>query len=33
VYEDHIIAVVVPVYNEETLIARVIETMPDYAVS
>jgi glycosyltransferase involved in cell wall biosynthesis len=29
-YRDHAIAVVVPAYNEETLISRVIETMPDY---
>jgi glycosyltransferase involved in cell wall biosynthesis len=29
-YQDHTIAVVVPAYNEETLISRVIETMPDY---
>ena len=32
-YQNHTIAVVVPAYNEETLIARVIETMPEYAVS
>jgi len=30
VYKDHKIAVVVPAYNEEKLIGRVIETMPDY---
>jgi hypothetical protein len=29
-YQNHTIAVVVPAYNEETLIARVIETMPEY---
>lgn len=29
-YKDHKIAVVVPAYNEEKLIGRVIETMPDY---
>lgn len=29
-YKDHSIAVVVPAYNEETLIGRVIETMPDF---
>lgn len=29
-YQDHTIAVVVPAYNEEKLIGRVIETMPDY---
>jgi glycosyltransferase involved in cell wall biosynthesis len=29
-YRSHTIAVVVPAYNEETLIGRVIETMPDY---
>ena len=29
-YRNHSIAVVVPAYNEEVLIARVIETMPDY---
>ncbi len=29
-YRDHTIAVVVPAYNEEQLIKRVIETMPDY---
>ena len=29
-YQDHTIAVVAPVYNEEKLIGRVIETMPDY---
>jgi glycosyltransferase involved in cell wall biosynthesis len=29
-YRDHTVAVVVPAYNEETLIVRVIETMPDY---
>jgi len=29
-YRDHTIAVVVPAYNEETLIGRGIETMPDY---
>ncbi len=29
-YQDHTIAVVVPAYNEERLIGRVIETMPDY---
>jgi glycosyltransferase involved in cell wall biosynthesis len=28
-YRDHSVAVVVPAYNEETQIARVIETMPD----
>ena len=32
-YRDHTIAVVVPAYNEEPLISRVIETMPEYAVS
>jgi len=32
-YKDHTIAVVVPAYNEENLIGRVIGTMPDYAVS
>jgi glycosyltransferase involved in cell wall biosynthesis len=30
VYENHRIAAVVPAYNEEKLIATVIETMPDY---
>jgi len=30
VYRDCTIAVVVPAYNEETLIGRVIETMPDW---
>ena len=30
VYRNHTIAVVVPAYNEETLIGRVIETMPDW---
>ncbi len=30
VYRNHTIAAVVPAYNEETLISRVIETMPDY---
>jgi len=30
VYEDRRIAVVVPAYNEETQIGKVIETMPDY---
>jgi len=30
VYRDHTIAVVVPAYNEEALIGRVIETMPDF---
>lgn len=29
-YRDRLIGVVVPAYNEELLIARVIETMPDY---
>jgi len=29
-YRDHTIAVVVPAYNEETLIGRVIETMPEW---
>ncbi|MBN1582038.1 MAG: glycosyltransferase family 2 protein, partial [Anaerolineae bacterium] len=29
-YQNHQVAVVVPAYNEEVLIARVIETMPDY---
>jgi glycosyltransferase involved in cell wall biosynthesis len=29
-YRDHTVAVVVPAYNEEKLIRRVIETMPDY---
>ena len=29
-YRNHTVAVVVPAYNEEILIARVIETMPDY---
>jgi len=29
-YRDHTIAVVVPAYNEEPLVGRVIETMPDY---
>jgi glycosyltransferase involved in cell wall biosynthesis len=29
-YRDHTVAVVVPAYNEEQLIRRVIETMPDY---
>ena len=29
-YRDHSIAVVVPAYNEETLIGTVIETMPDF---
>ena len=29
-YRNHTIAVVVPAYNEETLISRVIETMPEY---
>ena len=29
-YRDHTIAVVVPAYNEDNLIGRVIETMPDY---
>ena len=29
-YRDRTVAVVVPAYNEEVLIARVIETMPDY---
>ena len=29
-YRDHTIAVVVPAYNEEMLLGRVIETMPDY---
>jgi len=29
-YEEHTIAVVVPAYNEEKLISRVIETMPEY---
>ena len=32
-YQNHTIAVVVPAYNEEALIACVIETMPEYAVS
>jgi glycosyltransferase involved in cell wall biosynthesis len=30
VYKDHCIAAVVPAYNEEKLIARVILTMPDF---
>jgi glycosyltransferase involved in cell wall biosynthesis len=30
VYKDHTLAVVVPAYNEEVLIRRVIETMPEY---
>jgi glycosyltransferase involved in cell wall biosynthesis len=30
VYEDHRIAAVVPAYNEEKLIAKVITTMPDF---
>jgi glycosyltransferase involved in cell wall biosynthesis len=30
VYEDHRIAAVVPAYNEERLIARVVATMPDF---
>ena len=29
-YRNHTIAVVVPAYNEENLISRVIEMMPDY---
>ena len=29
-YQDKIIGVVVPAYNEEVLIGRVIDTMPDY---
>ncbi len=29
-YRDHTVAVVVPAYNEEKLIGRVIETMPEY---
>ena len=29
-YRDNTIAVVVPAYNEENLIGRVIDTMPDY---
>ena len=29
-YEDRRIAVVVPAYNEETQIGKVIETMPDF---
>jgi glycosyltransferase involved in cell wall biosynthesis len=29
-YRDHTVAVVVPAYNEEQLIRRVIETMPEY---
>ena len=29
-YQDHTIAVVVPAYNEEALIGRVIEAMPDF---
>jgi len=29
-YKEHSVAVVVPAYNEETQIARVIETMPDF---
>ena len=29
-YRDHTIAVVVPAYNEEMLLGRVIKTMPDY---
>jgi len=29
-YRDHTIGVVVPAYNEEVLIRRVIETMPDF---
>jgi len=29
-YRDHTIAVVVPAYNEQVLISRVIETIPDY---
>ena len=29
-YRNHTVAVVVPAYNEETLLGRVIKTMPDY---
>jgi len=29
-YQSHTIAVVIPAYNEEMLVGRVIETMPDY---
>jgi hypothetical protein len=29
-YKDKTIGVVVPAYNEEILIARVIETMPEF---
>lgn len=29
-YRENTVAVVVPAYNEEVLIRRVIETMPDY---
>ena len=29
-YRDHTLAVVIPAYNEELLIGRVIETMPDF---
>ncbi|MCD4738719.1 MAG: glycosyltransferase [Anaerolineae bacterium] len=29
-YRHHTIAVVVPAYNEEALLGRVIETMPNY---
>ena len=29
-YQDRKVAVVVPAYNEEGLIGRVIETMPDF---
>ena len=29
-YQEHKVAVVVPAYNEEALICRVIETMPEY---
>jgi len=29
-YENHTIAVVVPAYNEEKLIGRVLESMPDF---
>jgi glycosyltransferase involved in cell wall biosynthesis len=30
VYKDHTVAVVVPAYNEEQLIGKVLETMPDF---
>jgi len=29
-YHDYTIAVVVPAYNEESLIGRVIETLPEW---